>query len=201
MYKRQQPNILTANLTELPQVLTNCNQNIRFDCIMGRNILMSETDKQKIVRELIPWLSDSGVMIFGETVPQHTQRVYKLLETTWLSTKLLSKLKQAEEAIYQDDTNPMVNWDSITLQRDLETISQSVQIDLEHFNTSMLITPKLIEHWFSLTNKTQKRISYRSHLEKILSAAEIDRIKTAFEKYLCHRTVSWSHTVAYITLK
>jgi len=195
-----QPIVLNSNLKELPQTLAKYDQDIRFDCIIGRNILMSEIDKQKVVQDLMPWLSDSGLMILGETIPQHTQRVYSLLEPTWLSAKLWSKLQQAEESIYQDKADPMVNWDSITLQRDLEAIATCIQIDLEHFKTSMLITPNLIEHWFSTAQKTQSRKSYRSHLEKVLSVAEINSIKTAFEKSLCHRTIPWSHTVAFITI-
>lgn len=196
-----QPTILTTNLKELHQILTKYHPDIRFDCIIGRNALMSETNKKKIVQELLPWLSNSGIMILGETVPQQNQRLYSLLEPTWLSDPQYSKLKQAEEAIYQDKTNPMVNWDSNSLKHDLAAIVDSVQTNLENSSHTMLITPKLIENWFSLTPKTQELRNYRSHLEQVLSVAETNSIKAIFEKYLCHRTVAWSSTTMYLTIK
>ena len=157
---------------------------------MGRNCLTSEEDKTKIVRELFPWLHEEGKLILAETIPQHSQRLYDLLQPDWLSPKLWRKLKQAEEAIYQNKNDPMVNWNDVDLKQDLESLGLSVEVELESSNTSMLITPILLERWFSQNKTSRSRPSYRSHLEKTLEVEEIDLVREIFAKHLGDRTVS-----------
>jgi hypothetical protein len=42
-----------------------------------------------------------------------------------------SPLQQAEEAIYQDNCDPMVNWDGLDLQKDLEKVGLAVKVEQE----------------------------------------------------------------------
>ena len=168
---------------------------------MGRNCLALEADKANMVRELLPWLHEKGKLILAETIFQRSQRLYDLLQANWLSPKLRKKLKQAEEAIYQNKSEPMVNWNDIDLKQDLENIGLSVEVESESSNTSMLITPTLLDRWFSQDRVARSRPSYRSHLEKMLEVEEIDLVREVFTKHLCDRTVSWSGTVAYFLVR
>ena len=111
--------------------------------MIGRNVLISETDKISIVTELMPWLSQEGSLILAETVSQYNQRLYSLVEPSWLPSTLWEKLKLAEEAIYQNQNDPMVNWNDIELQQNLADLGLSVQLESEQLDTSMLITPEL----------------------------------------------------------
>ena len=172
-------------------------KNIRFDCIMGRNALMSEIDKVKVVKNLIPWLSVEGVLVLAETVPRHTQRLYELLQPAWLPSALWEKLKLAESAIYEDDSDPMVNWDGLDLKKDLEKAGLRVKVEQQRAQTSILITPGLVGRWFAPT-QTAPRPTYRQHLERMLTGEEVNLIQQVFGKYLRERTVTWSSTVAYL---
>ena len=192
------PIVLTTRLNELPKVLAQQAQNLRFDCIMGRNVLMSETDKVGVVTNLISWLSAEGVLVLAETVPRYTQRLYKLLNPSWLPSELFERLQLAEEAIYENNSDPMINWDSFDLHRDLVKGGLTVKIEEERLQTSMLITPSLLERWFSKTQQSEARSTYRMHLEKILTNEEVGVIKQVFTQYLCHQTSSWSSTIAYL---
>ena len=165
---------------------------------MGRNVLMSETDKVGVVEKLIPWLSAEGVLVLAETVPRHTQRLYNLLQPAWLPSELLERLKTAEEAIYDDKSDPMINWDSFDLQRDLEKLGLKVKLNQERSLTSMLITPTLLERWFATTQQSEARSTYRRHLEKILTDEEVAVVRKVFTQYLCHQTINWSSTIAYL---
>ena len=62
----------------------------------------------------------------------------------------------------------------------------------------MLITPTLLERWFGLTQKSEARLTYRRHLEKILTNEEVAVVRQVFTQYLCHQTVTWSSTIAYL---
>ncbi|MDJ0897693.1 MAG: AAA family ATPase [Xenococcus sp. MO_188.B8] len=194
------PTVLKANLNELPDLLAKQAQEIRFDCIIGRNVLISEPDKVGIVKDLIPWLSAEGVLILAETIPRHTQRLYDLLQPAWLSSELLDKVEAAEEAIYDDKSDPMINWDSLDLQRDLEKVGLKVKVEKTRSQTELLITPQLLERWFAKTQKSNKRSTYRSHLEKTLTNTEVDQVQAIFTKYLGHQTVTWSSTIAYLKI-
>jgi putative ATPase len=61
-------------------------------------------------------LQQSGVLVLAETVPRHTQRLYRLLEQSKLDADLYQRLVAAEEAIYSDKLDPMVNWDTDELR-------------------------------------------------------------------------------------
>ncbi len=193
------PIVLTANSNKIPTVLAKEAKDIRFDCIMGRNALVSETDKVKVVKSLIPWLSAGGVLVLAETVPCHTQRLYDLLQPAWLPSELWEKLKLAESAIYENDLDPMVNWDGWDLQENLEKVGLRVKVEQQRSHTSILITPALVERWFAPT-QTASRPTYRQHLEKSLTDDEVDLVQQVFSKYLCNQTVNWSSTVAYLLI-
>ncbi len=49
-------------------------------------------------------------MVIAETIPQHTQRLYRLLGPKQLDVNLYEQLVAAEEAIYASASNSMVNW-------------------------------------------------------------------------------------------
>ncbi len=191
------PRVLTAQLTELPKVLALQAQELRFDCIMGRNALMREADKVGVVKNLIPWLSVEGVLVLAETVPHNTQRLYDLLEPSWLPLQLFEQLKIAEEAIYENNSDPMVNWNGLDLQRKMEKAGLKVKMKQNRMETSMLITPGLVERWFAITQSSEGRVTYRMHLEKRLTRAEVDVVKKVFNQYLCHQTVTWSNKLSY----
>ena len=151
-----------------------------------------------IVRELTLLLNENGRLILAETVSKNNQRLYDLLQSNWLASQLLEKLKQAEEAVYQNSSDLTINWSGVDLKQDLARAGLSVKIELKSLNTSMLITPGLISRWFSSTQTTQPRLTYRSHLEKILSVQEVDLVQETFVQHLCHKTVSCESTIAYL---
>ncbi len=115
-----------------------------------------------------------------------------------MPSELFERLKTAEEAIYDDKLDPMINWDSFDLQRDLEKLGLTVKIEQERSLTSILITPTLLERWFAKTQKSEARLTYRRHLEKILTNEEVAVVRKAFTQQLCHQTVTWSSTIAYL---
>lgn len=87
----------------------------------------------------------------AETVPRHTQRLYRLLDPTKLDADLYERLVAAEEAIYADESDPMVNWDADELRVAFEAAGLVVEITTKRSSTQMHITPALLERWFSST--------------------------------------------------
>jgi putative ATPase len=188
------PIVLQSSLTELSTALETKASDVRFDHLIGRNALMREVDKISIVRSLLPWLQPRGTITLAEAIPRRAQRLYQLLDPTWLSAKLYQRLIESEEAIYSQADDPMVNWDVQALQTMLETIGFTVAIQLEQKATDMLMTQALLDRWFALANDQP---TYAMHLSRQLSQADIAKVQSAFAR-LVNQTVKWSSTIAFI---
>ncbi|MEP0834335.1 AAA family ATPase [Microcoleus sp. AS-A8] len=193
----KRPFVLSSTLTELPEVLATQVPDIRFDCIIGRNALIHEPEKGAAAKVLAQLLQQSGVLVLAETVPRHTQRLYRLLEKSKLDADLYQRLVAAEEAIYTDKLDPMVNWDTDELRVAFEDVGLVVEVDEQRELTSMHITPALIERWFATTSATN-RPSYAAHLAKNLTEVEIRAVKELFTRSLLHQTVSWESAIAFL---
>jgi len=84
---------------------------VRFDLIVGRNSLTRCADKAGAARLLAGLLLHGGAISLAETIPLRAQRLYALVDTTPLGTELSQALRVAEEAIYANASDPMINWD------------------------------------------------------------------------------------------
>jgi putative ATPase len=193
----KRPFVLSSTLTELPEVLATQVPDIRFDCIIGRNALIHEPDKRAAAKLLAQLLQPHGVLVLAETVPRHTQRLYRLLEKSKLNAELYQRLVAAEEAIYSDKLDPMVNWDTDELRVAFENVGLVVEVDEQRELTQLHITPALIERWFATTSATN-RPSYAAHLAKNLHEEEIRAVKELFTRSLLHQTVNWESAIAFV---
>jgi putative ATPase len=103
----------------------------------------------------------------------------------------------AEEAIYSDKLDPMVNWDTDELRVAFEDVGLVVEVDEERQLTQLHITPALIERWFTTTSATN-RPSYAAHLAKNVTQEEIRAVKELFTRSLLHQTVNWESAIAFV---
>jgi putative ATPase len=193
----KRPVVLSATLTQLPEVLATQVPDIRFDCIIGRNALIHEPEKGAAAKQLAQLLQQTGVLVLAETVPRYTQRLYRLLDSSKLDAELYQRLVAAEEAIYTDKLDPMVNWDTDELRVALESVGLVVEVDEEQSHTQIHITPALIDRWFATTSTTN-RPSYAAHLAKNLREEEIRAVKELFTRSLLHQTVNWESAIAFV---
>ncbi len=191
------PIILEAELAKSPKVLAKQDPDIQFDCILGRNALLHESDKASIIHLLTPLLKSKGSIILAETVPRHAQRLYRLLERVDLEKKLYKRLVDAEESIYTNATDPMVNWDEQELVNGFEAAGLSVEMHKEDTQTEVRITPALLDRWFSQKGKDDRPI-YATHLASYLSDQEIATVRDLFTRHLRNQIVHWKSTVVFV---
>jgi putative ATPase len=184
------PMAIAATLSELPAKLAAAAPDVHFDCILGHNALMRSPDKTASLRSLANLLLPDGAMVLYETIPRYTQRIYCLIETELLKARLNTDLYQrwamAEEAIYKQDSDPMLNWDASDLAAAFATVGLSVEIETQQVTSQMHIAPALMERWFSPSSP-----SYASYLSQYLSAAEVTTIEELLTRHLLHKTVAW----------
>lgn len=187
------PVVLRASLAELPDVL-----DIKFDCIIGRNVLLDEKNKIASVQILAKLLQPTGKIVLAETVARHTQRLYRLLDKEKIDDKLFAKLTIAEEAIYTDKSNPMVNWDIDDLHNAFTEVGLVADIQIERSTTQMYITSAFIERLFS---PGVHRASYAQQLSGHLKSKEINTLREIFTQQLLNQNVPWSSSVAFVIAK
>jgi putative ATPase len=192
------PVVVAAPLDELPHKLASLAPNVCFDSIVGRNVLSNELDKVAVVHQLLQLLQPLGVLVLAENVARHTQRLYRLLDASQLDAELSERLAAAEEEIYANSADPMVNWDVEDLRLALIAAGVKVKITVEHYPTQLYVSPDLLNRWFSANAADSKRPAYVEYLSRYLSASEISLVRALFERSLLNRTVDWSTTVAFL---
>lgn len=189
------PMLLQGTVTQLPDLLTAQASQMRFDHILGRNVLMAEADKAAQIRTWLPFLQPAGKITLAETVSRQTQRLYRLLEDVKVEPELYQRLMMAEEAIYTQTDDPRMNWDSADLQLMFEQAGWKAHIETVQTSAEMYISAALIERWFAIAAESP---TYAIYLSRYLSKAEIDEVGKLFRRYLQDRAVPWESTIAFV---
>jgi putative ATPase len=189
------PELLRPIVVQTSIESLSLSEDLRFDIILGRNALMKVFDKVGVIESLHQWLQPKGQIILAESIPQQAQRLYDLLPETALKPALKKALVKAEDQIYNNSTDPMLNWNISDLQRYFEQAGFSVAIQIERSTSQSLITAALLDRWFALNTEPA---SYRDRLALILTADQIATIETIFRRYLLNQTVNWSSSIGFI---
>ena len=164
-----------------------------FDGIIGRNALMALTDKQAAVERLRKLLGPHGKIVIAESVPARGQRLSHLLDSTQIDSGLYQQLSEAEETLYSDPKDSMVNWDVSNLQQYFNTAKLNCEIETVTFQTQVAIAPPLLERWLGSTEKYHQLLTAQG-----LNLREIERIRQHFTHQLVNQTVTWHRSIAFV---
>jgi len=205
----ERPIVLQGELPELPELLTLREQvaaglnrpaagvtTPRFDAVVGYNALFDQPNKSALFKLLASLLAPQGYLSLAERIPQHTQRLYQLVDLTELGNDLSTRLIQAEEAIYADPADVMVNWDTADVGRWAEQAGLTVEQQTETDSSPMQISAAVLQRWFAPA--TGDRLSYGQRLAVTLPPAEITLIQKLFERQLLNQTVTWGGRIVYL---
>ncbi|MGA1411534.1 MAG: AAA family ATPase, partial [Prochlorotrichaceae cyanobacterium] len=193
----QRPQILHCTLPDLAATLESLFSGLTFDHMIGRNVFMGSPAKETIAAVLQSLRTPKTTLAIVETIPQRGQRLYALLDLTPLAPEMRHRFITAEESIYTNPADPLVNWDDHDLAQILKTAGFTGHISTEVVTTDLYISTQLIQHWFT-PQPHQARAAYIDHLAKHFSPAEIQAIYHCFEKQLQNQTVSWQTTLLWI---
>jgi len=191
------PHILAGAITDPGALLKRAGHgDVRFDLIVGRNALTRVADKPAALQAIVALLAVGGTVSLAEAIPKHTQRLYQLVDLTRLDGDVSDRLIAAEEDIYADADDPMVNWDAADLEewlRQAGLTSGAVEVRTQTIVHGF--TPELIESWFP-PRAAGERPSYAQRLSSRLAPEEVARVKALYQSSLPGKTLPWSSTVA-----
>ena len=194
----ERPIVLHGGVEELAQLLDA--EEVRFDAIVGRNALLGAADKQAALAQLAEQLAADGWLALAEAIPRHTQRIYALGDRSLLQPELAERLIAAEESIYADAADGLVNWDEDTLQAALcdafpeEAQAGRVSMESIDTDTDVRISDALIRRWFGPALGERK--SYAERLAERMQPSEVEQLERWIRGQLLNRTVVWRRRTA-----
>ena len=208
----ERPLVLQGEIPELPELLALREQVAaglnrpsagvalpQFDAVVGYNALFDQPDKPALFSLLASLLAPQGYLSLAERIPRHTQRIYQLVDLTELGADVTARLMQAEEAIYTDPTDTMVNWDVADLVAWTEQAGLTVAQQTEADASQMQISAAVLQRWFAPA--TGARLSYGQRLATTLQPSEIALVQKLFERQLLNQTVVWTGCIVYVVAK
>ncbi len=193
----ERPLVLEGDPAKLPTLLDN--KDLRFDAIVGHNALIDTPDKAAAIQLIHGLLAVDGLVCLAERIPRHTQRLHQLVDLSGLTKKLAARIVQAEEAIYSDPADPLVNWDGNDLVKLFESAGFSVTANVEEERSDVQVTPGVIERWFAPSNRA--RSSYADRLVAQLNAEEVAQVRTLFERQLLNQVVRWGGRLLFLSAR
>ena len=208
----ERPLVLQGEIPELPELLALREQVAaglnrpsagvalpQFDAVVGYNALFDQPDKPALFSLLASLLAPQGYLSLAERIPRHTQRIYQLVDLTEVGADVTARLMQAEEAIYTDPTDTMVNWDVADLVAWAEQAGLTVAQQTEADASQMQISAAVLQRWFAPA--TGARLSYGQRLATTLQPSEIALVQKLFERQLLNQTVVWTGCIVYVVAK
>jgi putative ATPase len=183
--------------SEIDRLSFTLHPSARFDAIVGRNALTRHPDKPAAARLLAALLSENGNISLAETVPAHTQRLYRLVDLAAPDEMLAQRVAEAEEAIYSRADDAMVNWDETSLRRAFEDAGLVTQVSVERERSEVQVTPAMLARWFAPAGAGE-RPSFIDHLRQRLDAEQCTQVEAAFRQQLANRAVQWETSMGYL---
>ena len=157
---------------------------VRFDRIIGRDILIQSGDPEALLGALHPLLLPGGQLVLAEQLTRRTPRL-----SAHVPTPLQAAWAAAEEAVYTDDTDPLTRWDADRLVTTVEDAGFGVACSAVETTTALHVTEAVIDRWFA-----RRAGSYRARLATHLSDEVLAGVEAATRAALSGETLAWTAT-------
>jgi putative ATPase len=192
----ERPKVLVGELKALPALLERGrNGEIRFDAVVGRNALYREADKAGCLEAVAAVMRPGGQISLAEVVPSEGMHLSALLDLESESESFRRKLAEAEEGIYGDPGNPLVNWSAEDYGTMLENAGFGVlKKESRRFSDSRTIRSRDIERWFA-----HQSGSYAARASPVLGSPELEHLRKLCTDQLSDRELDWRSTVLFVS--
>jgi putative ATPase len=216
----ERPVVLIGDLAELTYLLSLRQETeVRFDRIIGRNVVttyaltVGNVDAQGLwAGQVSGLLRPDGRLCLVQVIPRHGQRLYSLVDWSETSAGLADRVRAAEEAIYRDPADNLVNWDVSDLVADLEAAGLAkIQVEVEKQSEQRRISQTHLTRWFGESDSSgegpssegpssdEQRMNYGRRLRQAgLQPAEVEEVRLLYRRQIRDQAVNWSSTVAFI---
>ena len=190
------PVIMAGPLEKIRELVSSKGEGrVRFDALVGRNVLLSIHDKGAAVEAMAQVLAPEGIISMVEGFPRGGQRIYDLVDRQGLDKNLVERWIAAEETIYEDSDDPMVNWTQDDLTRAFDRAGLLTgHFHVEQTAIEILVTDPVLSRWFPEAHEaldTPVRPSYRERLAALLTPDQVDQIRRYITERLAGKQIRW----------
>lgn len=198
----ERPTIIIGELSELAYLLTlRGEEDVRFDRVLARNLFTRAGEKLTAVsQQIFNHLAQNGRFCFAQTIPQQGQRLYNLVNWENQPETLFQKVKAAEEAIYADQSDMLVNWNGETLKSGLEQAGFG-RVDMTHVvdKQTRHIGRNHLQRWFDQGEAKNGRLSYQQRLVDFgLNENDVTAVAKLYRQQLQEKPATWHTTTAIL---
>ncbi|KMQ51152.1 ATPase, AAA family protein [Chitinispirillum alkaliphilum] len=181
-----------------PDIRREAGEKIKFDLIMGRNVIASFKNKISYLQGLSDLLAKGGKIVLAETVHSMGGRVSDLFEE--LGEKpFTERFLQAENDLFTDPDDHLLNWNNQSLIENLSDLDIFKTVSETLYDKSKRkINASEIDFWFrTTTGKGRKSLGDR--LSEYFSHVELKTLREELYTRLVNRTVEWKSVVLFIS--
>ncbi|MFW5940960.1 MAG: AAA family ATPase [Chloroflexota bacterium] len=197
----ERPAILIGSVDDLQKLLALRDEDeIRFDRILARNPLANNELAQASFDDVRRWLQPDGAFCFAQIVPRLGQRLYRLVEWDNAPPDLAGHVQKAEEAIYGDASDDLVNWDVEQLEETLRRAGfTELKTVTEQQSEQRRLTASHLQRWFDEDELPDDRLSYGARLRQMgLDDRAVRQVAEIYRRQLQGEVVPWESTLAYV---
>jgi putative ATPase len=197
----RQPQIVRTDFEDFDRDLKSAaGKKVRFDIVIGRNILTREKDKAGLVKRLLAFLAPGGALALAETVPSEGQRLSPLASPWKADAEVLRPLAGAEEQLFNDAENPMVNWTSASLEQELGKLP-GVTVTIARQEDAILrrVSAADIDFWLRTTDG-KGRLSLGDRIARTGGGEKLLELRILMHRKLDFQEVQWRTVTVMIRI-
>jgi len=168
-----------------------------MDVVVLRSVLVHILDKSKTIKEFFRILKQGGRISIFEPVIRKNTKFYELM--TPENYFNYQALKEAEDKMVSDETDPLMNFDQDSLKKDFEEAGfKNIDIDIVVQSSTYQVSKEMIEPWFNTPPSPGKPTVKEKYLQ-VFSEAEVNEFIEKLKQDLDGKTITINSPTAYIS--
>ncbi|MBO4511755.1 MAG: hypothetical protein J5746_03210, partial [Victivallales bacterium] len=171
---------------------------VRFDMMVGRNLLSRAQDRAGRIRAILPLLERGGTIAIAENIPALSQRLSILLPKpgTQEEARQRKSWLDAEERVYGDKSDARFSWGVDDLSTAFtDNAMHEPDVNILQLARQLTITRAHLDKWFAPVHGSYATVLYAHGL----SADEVTAFQNAAYASLLDRKVDWHSSVAILS--
>jgi len=169
-----------------------------FDAVLGRNLFLRTSDRKAAAKVLFALLKDEGIISLLEVLPSGSTRPSELINKGSFSSKEFEQIKTAEEHVYRNKGNTLLNWTPETIVELLkETGFNNTEYKMKEYSERRKIRAVDARTWTGKQGNSVYSKTLKEKLPKQLYSNFMDVI----EAELSELEVDWKQSVVFFTIK
>ncbi|HZJ87859.1 MAG TPA: AAA family ATPase [Sphaerochaeta sp.] len=170
------------------EVLTDLEDPLRFEVILGRNLFSRAKKEQALAVLLKHRLAPGGVIRLAETLPVRGSRL-----SDFVQEKEAALLRQAETILYEGKDNPLTNWEEEDLLALFAQDGYQVEVRGKEMYEQRTLTGDDIQHYLSA--------SYLPALAELQVAVDPKELTERLTATLVEQALPWRSHILFLTVQ